>query len=384
MCHLRKIAGSPSRQGSAQIAVKNVIRRFALDFFGHRRENAMWRANVAVIDARKCSSLLLLGLDGKLGDAIMQSALVRELSAWAPECRIIVVSTPGVADYWRACAGVAQVHVVPSRSGSTTRRRLLILRRLARSDALGSVDVALSFDPIPMLDYFAFLHWLRARTSIGLSMTHYALFGVSIADPILEVPRRHAGERIVRVLAALGVERQLEDLRGLLPLTALSVATQRAHARSRSIFLNGFGASPTRTFASAQLATLADALLAVDPTAAIIVNANTAQRASGELRALLERQGPRVRLFPDASPVTALFEAIAASHVVLTPDTSVAHIAAAADVPLVVAFDDVDFNPICWRPLSRRALNLVPASPRSIADFPPAILLAALARVSAV
>jgi ADP-heptose:LPS heptosyltransferase len=70
--------------------------------------------------------------------------------------------------------------------------------------------------------------------------------------------------------------------------------------------------------------------------------------------------------------------------VVLTPDTSVAHIAAAADVPLVVAFDDVDFNPICWRPLSRRALNLVPASPRSIADFPPAILLAALARVSAV
>ena len=48
--------------------MKNLLRRLLLDLLGRRRENAMWRANVENIDVRQCKSLVLLNLDGKLGD----------------------------------------------------------------------------------------------------------------------------------------------------------------------------------------------------------------------------------------------------------------------------------------------------------------------------
>jgi len=330
----------------------------------------MWRAKVAAIDIRVCRSLLLLSFDGKLGDAILLSSLVRSVKATAPAVRIFVATTPNLAEYWSACENIQNVFVVPSRDLSMF-VRLRALRRLAGQAELANIDVALSFDPIPMIDYFAFLHWLQADAIIGLSVTQYSLFRISIPDPVLEVPRRHAGERIVRTLASLGIATDLDQLKGLVPRSS-EVAMQRRGeqwARPR-IFLNGFGASTTRTFSATQLAAVARELIAQDSTFQLTINANAEQRTSPELRQLCADQPSRVQLFRPDATICDLLDAIAGCIVVLTPDTGVAHGAVAARTPLVVVFDDVEYNPICWRPLDRHAVCLLPERPEPISCMP--------------
>ena len=249
--------------------MKNLLRRLLLDLLGRRRENAMWRANVENIDVRQCKSLVLLNLDGKLGDAILQSTLVREVTAAAAHCRISVVTSERLAGYWRECAGVTSVYAMHSRSDASTLRRLRELRRLSRISELAGTDVLLSFDPIPMIDHFAFVRLCRPRAAIGLSTTQYSIFQISISDPIFETPKQHAGERIVRTLRALGVTTKLGDLRGIVPRTVQWVdQTQKAGGRPkfRQFFLNGFGGSETRTFSPLQLDSVMRAVLASCPS----------------------------------------------------------------------------------------------------------------------
>jgi len=364
--------------------VKNLIRRILLDWLGRRRENAMWRLEVKQIDVRTCATLILLHLDSKLGDAVIQSSLVRAVHAANPRCNISVLTTEGLDEYWRGCEGVATVLTVPSRSDAPMHRRVMKLMRMARFPTLYGVDLLVSLDPIPMIDYFAFVRRARPRAAVGLSVMHYSIFEVSIADPIFDVPKQHAGERIVRILAAIGLPTSLKSLRSIVPRNVLTARSASAEGEGRPIeqlFLNGFGASVTRRFSTRQLSYVARAFLGKYPRVRIVINVDQAQRNSADARALCTEFPGRVTLHPSDGTLLALFQAIADADAVLTPDTGVSHVAAATSTPVVVVFDNVDFNPICWRPLTERAICLVPEKSGAIAQWPASDFVQALERI---
>jgi ADP-heptose:LPS heptosyltransferase len=72
-----------------------------------------------------------------------------------------------------------------------------------------------------------------------------------------------------------------------------------------------------------------------------------------------------------------LFSLIDRMALVISPDTGVAHIAAAADVPQVVLYADKLFNPIVWKPLSDKLTALIPNSGPTVNDLPPDQIAAA-------
>jgi len=366
--------------------VKTLLRRIVLDWLGRRRENAMWRLHVKRIDVRQCDTMVLLSLDGKLGDAIIQSSLVRAVSAANPRCAITVLTTERLGEYWRGCDGIASVHTVPSRSDAPVVRRVRELLRLARIPALGGVDLLISLDPIPMIDYFAFVRRARPRAAIGLSATQYSIFDVSVADPIFETPKQHAGERIVRTLAAIGLPIRLDALRSLVPRDVRMRRSAAGAGGTRLVerlFLNGFGASVTRTFSARQLADVARAFLVKFSLMQLVLNVDQAQRSSAEMCELCAEFPARVTLHASDAGVLALFQAIAHADAVLTPDTGPSHVAAATSTPVVVVFDDVEFTPICWRPLTEKAVCLVPDHPGPIAHWSASDLIQALERAFA-
>jgi ADP-heptose:LPS heptosyltransferase len=366
--------------------VKTVLRRIALDWLGRRRENAMWRLHVKRIDVRQCDTMVLLSLDGKLGDAIIQSSLVRAVSAANPRCAITVLTTERLGEYWGGCDGVASVRTVSSRSDAPVVRRVRELLRLAGIPALGGVDLLISLDPIPMIDYFAFVRRARPRAAIGLSATQYSIFDVSVADPIFEAPKQHAGERIVRTLAAIGLPVHLDSLRSLVPRDVRTTRSAAGTGEARPVerlFLNGFGASVNRTFSARQLTDVARAFLVKYPRLQVVLNVDQAQRNSAEMRQLCVEYPAQVTLLAPDATVLLLFQAIADADAVLTPDTGVSHVAASTSTPLVVVFDDVEFNPVCWRPLTVKAVCLVPDHPGPITHWSASDLIQALERAFA-
>jgi ADP-heptose:LPS heptosyltransferase len=363
--------------------MKNFLRRLVFDFLGRRRENSLWRIGLDAIDVRSSASLVLLNLDGKLGDAILQSSLVRAVSAAAPGCEITVVTTDRLVAYWQACAGVTRVYTVPSRSGASLMIRLRALWRLSKDPHLREAQILLSFDPIPMVDYFAFVRWCRPRAAVGLSATQYSIFHISISDPILETPKRHVGYRIVRTLAALGVVVEPDELRVILPSTLQRLRPRRVPGTFAHLFLNGFGAATTRTFSIAQLNAVVRGLLAKHPALKIVINADKHQSIATEIGALCAEFLGQVELYATDGGLSELFEAIAAADVVLTPDTGISHVAAATETPTVVVFDDCNFNPVCWRPLTRRAILMIPQAVGPISRFSAAELIRCVEQASA-
>ena len=241
----------------------------------------------------------------------------------------------------------------------------------------------ISFDPIPMVDYFVFIRRCRPRTAISLSALQYAIFDISIVDPILEIPREHVGLRVVRILATLGVVVRLEDLRGVIPLrdARKSHSNDTSLRRRSMVFVNGFGASATRTFSVEQLDGVVRRLLSASSDLRIVGNVNAAQRGSPRIEQLLAEFPGRVELLPSNGKIAALFDSITHADAVLTPDTSVGHIAAAQETPAVVVYDDVGFNPVCWRPLGRNIVQLIPETPGPVSRFSVPILVEALRAV---
>ncbi len=341
----------------------------------------MWRIDVNQVASEEFGHLVLLGLDGKLGDAILQSSVIRAIKSVYSECRITIITATNLEGYWRECSGVSDVFTVSSRSDASTFTRLLQLRRLVRNPVLNAIDILVSFDPIPMIDYFAFIRWLHPRTSIGLSVIQYSIFQISISDPIFEVPKNHVGIRFVRTLAALGIDAPIAQLRSIAPRSVIlssRCAAAETNPENIHFFINAYGASPTRTFSIAQLTDIVRILMKRFAALTIAINVNDSQCDSAEIRTLNEEFPGKIALSQHTSDISILFNMIARADAVLTPDTAVAHIAAATRTPMAVVYDDRDFNPICWQPLSEDVVKLIPIIPGPISRFSAAELASAL------
>jgi ADP-heptose:LPS heptosyltransferase len=128
------------------------------------------------------------------------------------------------------------------------------------------------------------------------------------------------------------------------------------------------------------LADVARAFLVKYPRLQVVLNVDQAQRNSAEMRQLCVEYPAQVTLLPPDATVLPLFQAIAQADAVLTPDTGASHVAAATSTPVVVVFDDVEFTPICWRPLTEKAVCLVPDHPGPIARWSASDLIQALER----
>ena len=85
----------------------------------------------------------------------------------------------------------------------------------------------------------------------------------------------------------------------------------------------------------------------------------------------------------DTPTIRHAIAALAGAAIVVTPDTSVVHIAAAFDTPIVALYPNVEWNLKKFRPLSTRAEVVQPDDAQAFADIPAARVIAALRRVAA-
>ena len=64
-----------------------------------------------------------------------------------------------------------------------------------------------------------------------------------------------------------------------------------------------------------------------------------------------------------------LFALVARMDGVVSPDTAVAHIAAAFDKPQVCLFRDREYNPIVWRPVGDRVETVISTTGEDVNDL---------------
>jgi len=284
---------------------------------------------------------------GVIGDMVLTTPTFRAVAETLPDAEICVLASRRGAPVVQDNPRLRRVYVLQNNPLTWP---LLILRlRLRRFDWW--------VDP---KDH-------RSRTSafiaracgvknrIGYNQGSSAPFSVSIPS-FRDNRLLHAVDRNLQVLAPLGVAGPQKRRPELFPHAGLStkVCRQLPAAGSRTVMLNISAGMAMRRWRIEKWAQVAEACL--NRGCKAILTCGPADRAKAED---LERRQPGCVLINSAC-IREIIALMPTVDLVITPDTSVVHIASAFNVPIVALFAHGEQNLTKFRPLSEKAIVLQP------------------------
>ncbi|WP_085315625.1 O-antigen ligase family protein [Derxia lacustris] len=287
--------------------------------------------------------MVFLRWDGKLGDFVVSGFLYGELKR-RHGCQIAVVVAPGQQALYADLPGVDRVVVCRRRHPLDVLRAALALRRLGAQYCIELNDRARWSDLL-------FMRVLGAPINLKGAGPAFNQF------QRLDLPEDgRVVERYRAFLRRFGIEAADWRFDWPLPASARAFAADAFAGAGPRIAINPFGASPLRSLSPGRCAELASALVADGEVVILLAPGNDGWRAA--VQPLLPA-GARLLAPTDIRESAAV---IGAADLVISPDTSIAHIAALLRRPLVALYQPQPDNLARWTP-DCPALELLIAPP---------------------
>lgn len=328
---------------------------------------------VLPLNVKSVQRLLILRYD-RLGDMIMTSWICRTLHELHPDVRVGIVASPANASIARLLPGVDEIYVV----GGSIWRTLREIGR-ARSDAY---DLVLNFifNRTTSAGILANLMGPRA-VKVGQGDEKYRFYFNALLT--LRKGTAHMAEILEQLCAdVFGKSWRVRDMR-------LELREVSENARPVTSFLGADSGSCVVVNLSAGRPFRYPSSEQVD---AVIRSANAAGRpvvltsapGDGALMdaTILRNPGSSVRRFPVQGTVQfeLIIELVRRASVLVTPDTSLVHVAAAVGCPVVALYTSRLENHE-WLPWRVRNEVVISIGNQPVASIAPAEIVAALERI---
>lgn len=282
---------------------------------------------------------LLLRQD-KIGDVLVSMPVLRLLRRVYPHARIDVLLGKANEPMQQAVLHYADhVYRYDKKAGAV----IALLRSLRRA----RYDVVVDLMDKTSATSSVLLAAVRATYAIGLEKEN-----ADVYTHVVAVPHRattHVVERTARVLLPLGIDSQGEDLVLEYPLSAEDITRAKTVLGARQnkvrVGVNISGSSELRYWGRENWTHFLRSILQRYPDVEALVFA--APHHAEEQEAIVAATGTR------AVPTVPTFHRFAAlisqCDMIVTPDTSVVHLAAAFRIPAVVLFSHAA-NAVSWHP----------------------------------
>lgn len=309
---------------------------------------------------------LLLRQD-KIGDVLVSMPVLRLLRGAYPQARIDVVLGKANVPVRHAVLHYANhVYQYQKQAGAA----IALLRLLRRT----KYDVVIDLMDKTSATSSVLIAATNAAYAIGLEKENAEVYTHSVV-----VPNRttaHIVERTARVLLPLGIAPQPAELALEYPLSAeervAAEAVLGAPCKARRVGVNVSGSSEERSWQVEKWVQCVEHLVQHYPDAEVVLFA--APHHTERQQLIANATGVR------AVPVVPTFHAFAAligtCTLLVTPDTSVVHLAAAFRIPSVVLFAHVD-SAASWHPY-RSPHVVVTSDSNQLSDIAVADVLAAV------
>ena len=347
--------------------VQSVLRGLILDWLAERDDRCYWRQPRHQQQLPIGANVCLWQPDGKLGDAVIHTALVQCLQTLRPDLQLKIICSSTVASYWNAIPGI-QVFQLPAGKA----RASDVHHRISPLDVFISLESFLSIDTVNAI------RRIRPKITIGFNVAQYRIFDISLLDFTYSIPRRHISQRIHTLFEAINLE--YDGRRpNLTPLAHVDVSERvPIKANKFHVFLNVAGAAKNRTFNRASIEKIINTLKGQHPTARILLSAPKQERADWE-QWVSQRKERDTQIIPNDLSIWELISLIARCQLTITPDTAIGHIAAAVDTPVCVFYADAHYNPLVWRPMTSKAALVTPSQPGDVNSLNEGMMASAFA-----
>ena len=304
------------------------------------------------IDLRKIKSLLFLRL-GKLGDLMVASWLFQRVREKHPHLRLGLLTLPRSEELFRFNPDLDVIKVWQP----------LTLPVLSARERLRTWDLMVDLNDDASRSSVLALRLLKPR----FSMAYHHHRSAGVFEYTLHAPpkdKSHALERLAVAAEALGVGAPLRRMKPVayiqrqtfLKETALRKAATEKVPRAKVVALNLSAGHGSRYWPLPKWMGLAKALQGKGKNIWLRVLADPKDR---HLVTELEENLEASRLLPKPGPsLNEFLTAIATSDLLISPDTSAVHAAAAFGVPVVGLYPEPLWNFVSWRPMGVKNIAL--------------------------
>ncbi|WP_392553459.1 glycosyltransferase family 9 protein [Orbus wheelerorum] len=283
--------------------------------------------------------ILFIRHDGKIGDFILSSFVYREIKKQCPNIHIGVVAASETEALFRSDPYIDSIYVVPKRA-------LVPFWQVGRQVAKENYDVIFDLTEALRNRDIVLIRSANSAINIGYNQRHLKLFNFNVA-----VNNEHITLDYEKALIMLG----LKNINRYFSFPNIPVRNElrdfcQKHLSNSYIAINFFGAAKHRQFSSKRQQEWLAKLKEAYPDKTILVL--TYPKVTQELKSSLPKD--QYLMYENTQTIFDTIELIRNAYKVITPDTSIVHIASAFNKP-IIAFYMAANSPIPynkWMPMN--------------------------------
>ncbi|PMC70955.1 ADP-heptose--LPS heptosyltransferase [Fusobacterium nucleatum] len=291
-------------------------------------------------------SILFLRYDGKIGDMIVNSLMFREIKKVYPDIKIGVIARGAAIDIIRDNPNVDKIYEYYK-----DRKKI---KNLALKIKEEKYDLLIDFSEMLRVNQMMLINLCGARINIGLDRKDWELFDLSIESGKDFKWTEHITKRYLAYLIKLGLKKENIDISYDIYLEDEKKyeAFFNEIKESKKLILNPYGASKHKSFNVETLENIIDYLK--DKDIAIILTYFGDKYKELEF---LEKKYKYVYIPKEIESILDTAILIKKSDYVISPDTSIVHIASAFNKKMITVYPPkggkYGVDHLVWAPKSK-------------------------------
>ncbi|MGL5052372.1 MAG: glycosyltransferase family 9 protein [Cetobacterium sp.] len=332
--------------------IQDYLRRIRLKvgraIFDKKREKNIDLIKENKLDMSRIKSILFLRYDGKIGDMVITTLLFREIKKNYPDLKIGVLARGAAKDIIKFNSYVDKVYSYEKGKEKS----------IGSEIASHKYDVLVDFSEVLRVNQMKLINLCKCRINIGLDKSDWKLFHISYKKNKAE----HISYMYQNILKLFQIKNPELNYNIYSDIEIQDkVKKIVSNIKGDIIILNPYAASKHRSFNIEKIIEISNKVLKDEKNALVFIGEKSKKLEIESIKKAL--QNSKV-YYPELNGILEVAELVSYAKHIITPDTSVVHIAVAKNIPLTAVYrlDTGDNNSIVWGPKSKQAKQIFSTS----------------------
>lgn len=302
------------------------------------------------LEENNIKSILFLRYDGKIGDMVVNTLMFREIKKNYPEIKIGVVARGGASQILKNNTYVDNIYNYIKKKNE--------IKKLAEKIAEEKYDLLIDFSEMLRVNQMMFINKCQAKFNMGLNRENWEMFDISYDMP---KGNFHISELYKKVLNILGIENVNIDYDLHFSAEEKEIVEKKLEKyKNKKIYvLNPFAASKHRDINKENIKKIADVILKKENRIVFIIGE---KGRKNDILEIVKNYKENV-VYPELNNIMETAYLIKKSDFVVSPDTSIVHIAAAFKKPMAAIYrwdssEENQVNKDLWSPNYKEAVQV--------------------------
>lgn len=271
------------------------------------------------IEKNSINSILFLRYDGKIGDMVINTIMFREIKKQYPNIKIGVVTKGGAKGVIENNLYVDKIYNYEKSSKK--------IKELAKEISDEKYDLLIDFSEMLRANQMMLINLCKARYNMGLDRKDWKLFDISVDSGVDFQWTEHITQRYLAYLLKLGLDREKVDLSYDIYLKKDNSKYNyflNSIVEEKKVVLNPYGASKHKSFSLETLDKIIKYLKELN-IGVILLHFGDKYKELEELK----KENKNLYIPKEILDIEDSAYLISKGDFVITPDTSIVHIASA-------------------------------------------------------